>query len=276
MAQETTPQYDAIGERYNRVKEMPATFIEQSNFRVAVAPYIQGARVLDLACGTGYYSRLILEWGASQVVGVDLSSKMVAVAEKMSAAVPSKDKLRFLVGDANGLGVADGGEFDLVTGVWLLPYAADKEGLAGMLETAVSNLREGGVFVGITTVGVKREDMEEHKLRNDRFRERKIKSWGMEVTYTEKTKDGGYGTWLSTRPRHGDQAVEFLGYHLPCEAYEAAAREAGFKGKLEWKEVKFLDEIREEAVAVAGEEFFRELFEDFGVHFGVIVIDKSA
>ena len=46
-------------------------------------PYIRGKRVLDAACGEGYGSRLMHDWGAASVVGVDISETAVQTAEKI-------------------------------------------------------------------------------------------------------------------------------------------------------------------------------------------------
>lgn len=117
--------YDAIGEKYLLVKEIPTAVVECSNLHVALAPYIKGARVLDLACGTGYYSTLLLEWGASAVVGIDLSPAMIDAAEKRREALPPnvREALQYRVGDAISLGKVDDEGFDLVVGAWLLNYA---------------------------------------------------------------------------------------------------------------------------------------------------------
>lgn len=45
-------------------------------------PYCGGKRVLDVACGEGYGSRLLAEWGASDVVGVDISTEAVQSAQR--------------------------------------------------------------------------------------------------------------------------------------------------------------------------------------------------
>ena len=47
-------------------------------------PEIRGKRALDLACGTGRYSRLLQQRGASQVVGLDLSSSMLDRAREVT------------------------------------------------------------------------------------------------------------------------------------------------------------------------------------------------
>jgi 2-polyprenyl-3-methyl-5-hydroxy-6-metoxy-1,4-benzoquinol methylase len=49
---------------------------------------LTGLSVLDLACGEGYYSRLFRANGASRVVGVDLSEKMIELARASEAQSP--------------------------------------------------------------------------------------------------------------------------------------------------------------------------------------------
>ncbi|MFF7394930.1 class I SAM-dependent methyltransferase [Achromobacter sp. NPDC008082] len=45
-------------------------------------PYCADKRVLDVACGEGYGSRLLADWGASEVVGVDISHDAVKAAQQ--------------------------------------------------------------------------------------------------------------------------------------------------------------------------------------------------
>ncbi|CAB3688900.1 Ubiquinone biosynthesis O-methyltransferase, mitochondrial [Achromobacter mucicolens] len=45
-------------------------------------PYCADKRVLDVACGEGYGSRLLADWGASEVVGVDISADAVHSAQR--------------------------------------------------------------------------------------------------------------------------------------------------------------------------------------------------
>ncbi|PCI36535.1 MAG: hypothetical protein COB53_09235 [Elusimicrobia bacterium] len=60
--------------------------------------YIQGARVLDLACGEGYGSRLLADTAAT-VIGLDIDEAVIAAAEKKYA----RDNLRFQTGDMTAL-----------------------------------------------------------------------------------------------------------------------------------------------------------------------------
>ena len=54
--------------------------VEKPNI-LRLLPEIKGKRVLDLGCGFGIYTKLLYDMGASQVVGIDPSKKMIELAE---------------------------------------------------------------------------------------------------------------------------------------------------------------------------------------------------
>lgn len=71
----------------------------------------RGKKVLDIACGEGYGSRLLLEWGATEVVGIDVSEDAVVRANKNFL----KSGIRYLCGDAQNIDQIIAGEkFDLI------------------------------------------------------------------------------------------------------------------------------------------------------------------
>ena len=74
-------QYDNIVSDYNYLyddlQSLPYGQLEEANLHATVAPHIVSKRVLDLGCGSGHYTRRVLERGAESVVGVDLSEGMV-------------------------------------------------------------------------------------------------------------------------------------------------------------------------------------------------------
>jgi SAM-dependent methyltransferase len=51
----------------------------------ALLPELTGRRVLDLGCGFGWFCRWARENGAAQVIGIDMSEKMLARAEQTTA-----------------------------------------------------------------------------------------------------------------------------------------------------------------------------------------------
>ena len=72
--------YDAVAEEYKRSKLAPwRTYLERYSL-LNLLGEVRGKSVLDLACGEGFYSRLVRERGAGRVVGVDWSSGMIGLA----------------------------------------------------------------------------------------------------------------------------------------------------------------------------------------------------
>ena len=71
-------------------------------------------RVLDVACGTGDFSIEALRHGVRQVVGVDISENMLAVAREKARDKGLEEQLEFLYGDSEQLTFPDE-NFDAVT-----------------------------------------------------------------------------------------------------------------------------------------------------------------
>lgn len=72
---------------------------------------VDGKRVLDLACGEGYGSWLLMEWGAASVTGIDADVAAVETAKKHLA----RPNLHFLVNNpAEDTSFLASGSFDVV------------------------------------------------------------------------------------------------------------------------------------------------------------------
>jgi SAM-dependent methyltransferase len=104
-----------------------------------------GARVLDIGCGIGRIEReLAPEIGA--IVGIDLSSAMIAEARRRCADLPN---VEFRQCGGAGLGGFAGRRFDLVLAVDVFPYlvAADPAIAAGHVADAARLTGPGGALV---------------------------------------------------------------------------------------------------------------------------------
>ena len=85
-----------------------------------------GRRVLDIACGEGYGSWLLREWGASEVVGVDVSDEAIAAANTQFA----REGVRFLLSDASRVCDLLGEErFDLIVCFETIEHVPDPASL---------------------------------------------------------------------------------------------------------------------------------------------------
>ncbi|MFC5723583.1 class I SAM-dependent methyltransferase [Streptomyces gamaensis] len=133
-------QYDRIGEDYERSKELPLTRYVERPGVLGLLRDVRGKSVLDLACGTGVYSRHARRLGARRVLGVDISPKMIEVARTHE----EQDRLGVLyaVGDAAELPPL--GAFDLVLAIYLFNYADSPATLERMARACADNLCEGG------------------------------------------------------------------------------------------------------------------------------------
>ena len=99
---------------------------------------VEGARVLDVACGTGDLSRVLARAGAASVIGLDFCRPMLEIARHKAA--DDDRTLLFVEGDALRLPFADGA-FDVVTIAFgLRNLAGVEEGLQELLRI----LKPGG------------------------------------------------------------------------------------------------------------------------------------
>ena len=140
-----TEQYDGIASEYQRTKESPLRrHVEAYSFFNMVGD-VAGLRVLDLACGEGFYTRLLKKAGAEVVVGVDISTEMIALAD----AEEEREPLGIDYRCSDVATLPDLGEFDLVTAAYLLHYAPDLQSLQTMCKRIARQLRSGGRLVCI-------------------------------------------------------------------------------------------------------------------------------
>jgi SAM-dependent methyltransferase len=139
-------QYDHIGSQYDDYARA-ATLRRAERYTVfRMVGALEGKRVMDLACGFGFYTRLLKQHGAAQVIGVDISPEMIRLAREHEQQEPLG--IAYQVYDAVTLPQL--GPFDLVTAVFLLPYATSKDQLLSMFRRIYDNLVAGGRFIALT------------------------------------------------------------------------------------------------------------------------------
>jgi SAM-dependent methyltransferase len=86
----------------------------------AMLPELRGRRVLDLGCGYGWFCRWAREQGAAQVLGIDVSEKMLARARTDT----SDDAISYRRADMEQLELTPG-SFDLVYSSLAFHYIED-------------------------------------------------------------------------------------------------------------------------------------------------------
>lgn len=224
-------QYNDIQGPYDYIRKKSISLIEHENVRDAVAPFVKGMRVLELACGSGFYTHDFQKWGASSVVAVDISPVMIEENRRQGGVDPSPNSrpIEYIVADCSKPTRYPGGPFDLVFGAWLLNYAPDHTDLVQMFRNIALNLESGGHFVSVTTPPAQ----DPIASLNAEFNARPPPegSGGLVYYHLKDVKYGIYFKCFGSTPV-GD--VDFDNYHLRRDVYEAAARESGMRGELQW------------------------------------------
>ena len=108
--------FNGIAPKYDLLNHLLSLGIDKAWRRKAMRELERGAkdRVLDVACGTGDFSIEALRHGVRQVVGVDISENMLAVAREKARDKGLEEQLEFLNGDSEQLTFPDE-NFDAVT-----------------------------------------------------------------------------------------------------------------------------------------------------------------
>ena len=204
------PEYNRIAKEYARDADLRD---DRTTILVPTAKEycgdLTGKSVLDLACGSGFFTRLLKEWGAKEVVGVDISSEEITMARDQEAVQPLE--IRYEVGNvAEPLQL---GEFDVIFAGFLFHYAANVEELQQMANTVAGSLKASGALVAFN------ENPE--KPVHDGIQ------YGVAVEALGPIKDG-----VKIRRTHyenGKQMFSFEHYHYTKEAYERVLQRAGFQ-----------------------------------------------
>jgi ubiquinone/menaquinone biosynthesis C-methylase UbiE len=141
--------YDPFAQQYRRSKDAPfRQHVEQYTLQKLTGP-LQGESALDLACGEGYYSRLLKNWGAGTVVGVDLSPGMIELAKQQESARALG--IRYHVQDVRALDL--GQQFDLVFAAFLFNHAQNYDEFLEMARAVVRHLAPEGRLITVISRG---------------------------------------------------------------------------------------------------------------------------
>jgi len=139
----STQLYDEIGEAFEGFKTLPlARYAEVPGF-LALVGDVNGKSILDLASGTGFYSREFKRRGASHVLGVDISSAMVDAAQALEDSEPLG--VHYEVGDVAELRTFEQ-RFDIGVAVQLFNYAEDVATIERMCRKIHRSIADGAEF----------------------------------------------------------------------------------------------------------------------------------
>ncbi len=168
-------------------------------------------RVLDFGCGAGRQAIRQARWG-HRVVGLDISSEMIRIAEARRAGLP----VEFVLFDDGGdLPLADG-RLDVVTTAGVLMYILEDDRLDHVLQEFHRVLRPGGEVILI-----------EHIRRFGRISRAHHKVYRSYLAYDRALRRAGFAP-LRVRPlRRGRLLPSWFGLRfglLPAGCIEPLAR----------------------------------------------------
>ena len=209
-------EYDDIAEAYRDSKQLSfRKYLEEYSLFKMLGD-VQGKRILDLACGEGFYTRKIKQAGAAEVTGVDISAEMIRLAEEAERNLPLGCK--YFNRNVAELEIVE--SVDVVVAMYLLNYAKTREEPLRFCQVSYNVLRSGGRFVGVND-----------NVRNPPKSTVSFAKYGFEKEGTSPPAEGDI--ILYKLVNEGGQQFEFKNFYLAPETYQWAFQTARFPD-FEW------------------------------------------
>lgn len=227
-------QYDLIAKQYAGMRDMIKRYVLIPTFLNLVGN-VKKRSVMDLACGGGFFTRILAKMKPSEIIGLDISKKLLKLAqlredkERLGISYINKDVFKF--SDYVK-------KFNIVTAVYLLNYAKTKKELFEMCKTANQLLEKDGIFATITlSPAVKPTKGIEYERRIFNLNGKNSFKNGGRVKYEmhEKIK----------------KPFGFVCYYWSKKTYEDCLHKAGFR-KIKWVRPT----ISEEGIKKFGREYW--------------------
>ncbi|WP_028477690.1 class I SAM-dependent methyltransferase [Nocardia sp. CNY236] len=206
--------YDSghVADHYQQAKQHPWRSLVEEYSLLSLVGDISGKKVVDIACGEGYFTRRLRRADAATVVGIDISERMIDMARAQEESDPLG--IDYRVCDTRTIGPQR--DFDVAVSAWLLSYADSRAELARMCRGIASWLRPGGRFVTLTS------NPEVYFFRPPPD----YRKYGLRMTLMDHVYEGAPIRWTIDL---GDTELEIENYYLPLDAFEPTFHDAGFR-----------------------------------------------
>lgn len=141
MAQQNIYDNETFFNGYRQIRQRArnANVVFETPALLSLLPDLKGKRVLDLGGGCGDHCVMYANRGASRVIGIDISERMLEAAQRENSR-PQIEYRRMPMEDIAGVD----GRFDLVVSSLAIHYVEDYKGLA---DHVFQLLEPGGLFV---------------------------------------------------------------------------------------------------------------------------------
>ncbi len=230
--------YDNITQQYQQLHQLPKNRYIDAYTYLNLLGELAGKSILDLGCGEGFYTRQFSHLGATRVVGVELSPKMIELAKQEEAREPLG--IEYIVADVCELSQI--GSFELVAASYLLNHAQTEEQLLKMCQTISANLKPSGRFVAINDNVA--QSPESYPL---------CEKYGLTKSISESLAEG---VPITITFSVDGQKFSLYNYYLSRATYEWAFRTAGFK-EIRWHQPI----VSPEGVREFGQEFWQDFLD---------------
>ena len=204
--------YDTIAAPYRDSKQLPFRYVVERYTLFQALGDLRNRTVLALACGEGFYTRQFKQAGAAEATGVDISRAMIDLAEAGEKAAPIG--CRYVCADA--MTYTPAAPVDIVTAIYLLNYARNRDELANFCRACFRALKPGGRLVGFND-----------NVRNPPRPGVSLAKYGFERTSAWPPREGNPVRYRITNA--DGQTFEIDNYYLEPATYETAMHDAGFR-----------------------------------------------
>ena len=139
--------FSGIASNYDRPAEVLSLFqySRWHRFLLSKLPPLDGARVLDMATGTGAVALKVAQRPGARVIGADVTRPMLVQAKARAAREGPSPRLELVECTAEAVPFTDGA-FDAVIFTYLLRYVSD---VPSTLRELARVLRPGGVMLSL-------------------------------------------------------------------------------------------------------------------------------
>jgi SAM-dependent methyltransferase len=144
-SENTRELYDSQAGDWKRSEPVLLSDYSARPFVLNLCQPLKDAIVLDAGCGEGYVARKMLDAGAGQILGIDISEKMIEQAI-LQTPQESTEKCRFECADVLKDTVLPESRFDLVLAMFLFNYL-DTAATGEVMRKFYHALKPGGHFV---------------------------------------------------------------------------------------------------------------------------------
>ncbi|WP_269541957.1 class I SAM-dependent methyltransferase [Cerasicoccus fimbriatus] len=203
--------YNQIAKQYVEAKQDPWRYmIEEPSFIGQIGD-VTGLKVVDLACGSGHYTRKVMARGPASMLGVDISEEQIKLARAEEQRQPLG--IDYQVADATAEGPQL--DYDLAMSAYLLPYTRTIDELDAYCRGIARHVKPGGRFVTITT------NNNIYHYPQDVYAE-----YGSKIELEDEAQIGAKIVFVFPS---SDGEFRIENYYIPNEEYRAALERAGFK-----------------------------------------------